>query len=109
MAFVALDKDESELYGVARLSADPDYQTGEYAVIVRSDLKGAGIGWILMRQLISYAEAEGLSLLTGDVLNHNTRMLEMCNKLGFEIAVDPEDHSICKVQLMLPTRLQDIP
>lgn len=109
MAFVALDKDKSELYGVAHLSADPDYQKGEYAVIVRSDLKGTGIGWILMRQLISYAEAEGLRLLNGDVLKHNTRMLEMCSKLGFEIALDPKDHSICKVQLMLPTRLQDMP
>jgi acetyltransferase len=104
-----LDKDESELYGVARLSADPDYQKGEYAVIVRSDLKGTGIGWILMRQLISYAEAEGLRVLSGDVLKHNTRMLEMCSKLGFEIAVEPKDPSICKVQLMLPTRLQDMP
>ena len=45
MAFVALDKEQKELLGVARLAADPDYVTGEYAVIVRSDLKGTGIGW----------------------------------------------------------------
>jgi acetyltransferase len=56
MAFIALDETEKELLGVARLAADPDYIQGEYAVIVRSDLKGSGIGWALMSQLIAYAE-----------------------------------------------------
>jgi acetyltransferase len=107
MAFVALNKDETELLGVARLSADPDYSQGEYAVIVRSDLKGAGIGWILMRHLIHYAEKEGLVVLNGDVLAGNERMLEMCRSLGFEIAANPEDVSLRKVRLKLPARLQD--
>ncbi len=91
---------------MARLAADPDYVKGEYAVIVRSDLKGTGIGWALMRHLIRYAEKEGLRELTGDVLASNQRMLEMCRALGFEIAVDPEDASIRKVRLKLPTTLQ---
>src|SRR5680860_1552976 len=107
MAFVALNKDETELYGVARLAADPDYLSGEYAIIVRSDLKGAGIGWILMRHLIHYAEREGLKDLSGDVLEHNTRMLDMCRQLGFEITADPEDVSIRKVRLKLPAPIQD--
>jgi acetyltransferase len=107
MAFVATDKDEKRLYGVARLAADPDYQKGEYAIIVRSDLKGTGIGWILMRHLIRYAEREGLHELVGDVLERNTRMLDMCRSLGFEISADPEDLSLRKVRLKLPARLQD--
>ena len=106
MAFVALDKEQKELLGVARLAADPDYVKGEYAIIVRSDLKGTGIGWALMRHLIRYAEKEGLRELVGDVLASNQRMLEMCRALGFEIAVDPEDASIRKVRLKLPTTLQ---
>ena len=106
MAFVALDKEQKELLGVARLAADPDYVTGEYAVIVRSDLKGTGIGWALMRHLIRYAEKEGLRELMGAVLAGNQRMLEMCRSLGFEISIDPEDASIRKVRLKLPTGLQ---
>jgi acetyltransferase len=106
MAFVALDKEQKELLGVARLAADPDYVKGEYAIIVRSDLKGTGIGWALMRHLIRYAEKEGLRELSGDVLASNHRMLEMCRALGFEIAADPEDLSIRKVRLTLPTSLQ---
>ncbi len=107
MAFVALNKEQNELLGVARLAADPDYVRGEYAIIVRSDLKGTGIGWALMRHLISYAEKEGLRELVGDVLANNQRMLGMCRTLGFEIAVDPEDSSIRKVTLKLPAGLKD--
>jgi acetyltransferase len=107
MAFVALDKDQKELLGVARLVADPDYVTGEYAVMVRSDLKGTGIGWALMKQLIAYGEKEGLRELVGDVLANNHPMLEMCRALGFRISHDPEDRSICKVRLTLPASLKD--
>lgn len=107
MAFVVLDKDETELYGVARLVADPDYTSGEYAIIVRSDQKGKGLGWMLMRTLIRYAEREGLKALTGDVLENNTRMLEMCRALGFEITADPEDLALRKVRLKLPVPIQD--
>ena len=79
MAFVAFRDDQSELIGVARLEADPDYVSAEYAVIVRSDLEGrrARLG-ILMRHLIRYAESEGLRDLHGDVLAANVRMLQMC-------------------------------
>jgi acetyltransferase len=102
MAFVALSEDQQELLGVARLEADPDYTSAEYAVIVRSDLKGHGLGWALMRHLIRYAEAEGLRELDGDVLAANERMLKMCRELGFEIAVDPDDLALRKVRLTLP-------
>jgi len=107
MAFVAVDKDETQLYGVARLAADPDYSKGEYAIIVRSDLTGTGIGWILMRHLIHYAEREGLQELMGEVLEQNTRMLDMCRALGFEISADPEDVSLRKVRLKLPAPVQN--
>jgi acetyltransferase len=107
MAFVALTKDEKRLLGIARLAADPDYSKGEYAIIVRSDLKGKGIGWLLMRHLIHYAEKEGLEELVGDVLEQNTCMIDMCRSLGFEISTDPEDMSLRKVRLRLPARLQD--
>jgi acetyltransferase len=107
MAFVALDKTERELYGIARLVVDPNLTSGEYAIIVRSDRIGTGLGWILMQKLIRYAESEGLELLTGDVLQQNTRMLEMCRALGFEIASDPEEVSLRKVKLKLPAPTRD--
>ena len=87
---------------MARLASGPDHASAEYAILVRSDLKGRGLGWALMRHLIHYAEKAGLRELTGSVLASNQRMLDMCRALGFEIATDPEDISIRKVRLKLP-------
>jgi acetyltransferase len=101
MAFVALSEPEGELLGVARLSADPDYTRAEYAVLVRSDLKGKGLGWMLMEHLIAYARSEGLGALYGQVLATNTTMLEMCRKLGFVVEPDPHDTTLRQATLQL--------
>ncbi|TIP34350.1 MAG: hypothetical protein E5X69_27035, partial [Mesorhizobium sp.] len=45
IAFVALEKDTGALAGIGRLSCDPDHRSGEYALLVRSDLQGHGLGW----------------------------------------------------------------
>jgi acetyltransferase len=100
MAFVALSK-IGELLGVARLIADPDYKRAEYAVLVRSDLKGRGLGWQMMQHLIAYSRAEGLEELYGQVLTENTTMIEMCRELGFHIAVNPADVTLVNVTLPL--------
>ncbi|MFM9776190.1 GNAT family N-acetyltransferase, partial [Streptomyces galilaeus] len=57
IAFVAIAKESGALLGVVRLILDPDQTEGEYAILVRSDLKGQGLGWRLMQQVIAYAEA----------------------------------------------------
>src|SRR5882672_9074234 len=61
MAFIALDEESGEMLGVVRLHRDPDGTGGEYAVLVRSALKGHGLGWLLMNRMIEYAQAEGLA------------------------------------------------
>jgi acetyltransferase len=101
MAFVALSSGDDELIGVVRLHADPDYQRAEFAVLVRSDLKGRGLGWQLMQHLIAYARAEGLAILFGNVLAENSTMLRMCRELGFSIARDPDDATLFYVELKL--------
>jgi len=101
MAFVAFDEDTKELVGVVRIHSDSIYENGEYAILLRSDLKGRGLGWALMQLIIDYAKSEGLKMICGDVLQENTIMLEMCRNLGFEIKTDPVDPGICDVKLRL--------
>ena len=72
----------------------PTTSAAEYAVIVRSDLKGRGLGWALMALMLDYARAEGLRHVEGQVLRENTAMLKMCAELGFTIADDPDDPDI---------------
>ena len=101
MAFIAVDPESGMMLGGSRLIADPDYAKGEYAIMVRSDLKGQGLGWALMQHLIAYARAEGLQQLHGDVLQENTQMLSMCRQLGFDVRCDDEDVTLCRVTLPL--------
>jgi acetyltransferase len=99
IAFVALDEASGEVLGVVRLHADKDYQKGEYAILVRSDLKGRGLGWRLMKLLIRYARSEGLQCVEGQVLKENIMMLRMCAELGFAVSRDPDDATIKIVTL----------
>jgi len=104
MAFIALRPDgkgDQESLGSARFFADPDYEKGEYAVLVRSDLKGLGLGWLLMQHLVSYAKSEGLKSLYGTVLAENAMMLKMCHELGFNVHRDPDDGTVYLVTLDL--------
>jgi acetyltransferase len=101
MAFIAFDDVTNEMVGVVRIHSDSIYENGEYAILLRSDLKGRGLGWVLMQLIIEYARSEGLKMISGDVLRENTVMLEMCRSLGFEIKTDPADPGICDVKLVL--------
>jgi len=101
MAFAALDEASGELLAVVRLHNNAANDSGEYAIVVRSDCKGRGLGWQLMQIMIAYARARGLRAIEGKVLHENKTMLDMCRRFGFEIAIDPKNASICDVRLAL--------
>lgn len=101
MAFVAIDEASGELAGVVRLHSDSIYETGEYAILLRSDLKGRGLGWALMQLLIEYGKSEGLKQIYGQVLRENVTMIEMCRNLGFAVEPDPTERDLFDVTLPL--------
>lgn len=92
MAFVAVDESEGkqEGIGVVRLALDPDRTRGEYAIMIRSDRIGTGLGLRMMKEIIAYARQIGLKQIFGDVMSENKRMLEMCAQLGFHPTSHPE-------------------
>jgi len=100
MAFVAVGG-ESEVWGVVRLAADPDNVCAEFAIIVRSDLKGSGLGRLLMARIIGYARQRGLARLEGLVLRENDTMLDFSRRLGFQIAGVSDDPTVVRVVLEL--------
>src|SRR6516162_1015526 len=101
MAFIAIEESSGKMLGVVRLHADANYERGEYAILVRSDLKGRGLGYLLMQMIIEYARAEGLKIIEGQVLAENTAMLAMCRELGFSVSPDPSDPDTCIVKLVI--------
>jgi acetyltransferase len=86
VVFVAIDQASSAMIGAVRLHVDAAHETGEYAILVRSDWKGHGLGWELMQLIIAWAKAAGLQSIQGQVLRENTTMITMCRELGFEIS-----------------------
>jgi acetyltransferase len=101
IALVALDPGTSEMLGAVRLHADANYDRGEYGILVRSDLKGHGLGWRLMQIMIEYARWLGLRSIEGEVLQENRTMIAMCRRLGFAVSTNPDDPGLVDVSLRL--------
>jgi acetyltransferase len=101
IAFIALAPETGDVLGAVHLHSDANHDTGEFAILVRSDLKGRGLGWILMQLVIEYAYAEQLSQITGQVLRENRTMLAMCEELGFTIETIEGLREIVAVRLPL--------
>jgi len=91
MAFIAYAPDEEdETLGVVRAIADPDNRQAEFAIIVRSDVKGQGLGRALVEKMIRYCRSRGTGELVGQVLSENTPMLALVRKLGFRSQLNRE-------------------
>jgi acetyltransferase len=88
MAFIATAKTDEgapETLGVVRAIADPDNTSAEFAILVRSDLKGKGLGRALLKKLVRYCRTRGIKELVGEVLADNRRMIALAARLGFRM------------------------
>jgi len=101
MASIAIEEATGRMLGVVRLHDDPGGENAEFAIIVRSHLKGHGLGWLLMKHMIAYAKEKGLKTVRGQVLAENSTMLLMCAELGFHSIDDPNERGVKQVTLPL--------
>jgi len=101
MAFVAIEESSGRMIGVVRLHAESSRESREFAVTVRSDFQGHGLGRMLMQLIIEYARSLGLRFIDGRVLHENKAMLKLCRELGFALLMDPEDAGVTIVRLSL--------
>jgi acetyltransferase len=62
----------------------------ELGIIVRSDLKGVGLGEVLLEKIVRYCRSAGTQELMGQVLRDNARMLALVKRNGFAITPSPE-------------------
>lgn len=97
MAFIAIKKnnrDETETLGVVRAICDSNLDTGDISIIIRTDMKGKGLGSLLMDKMIRYCKLKGLNRLVGDVLPENSAMLKLAKKFGFDVTTDFNDQIV---------------
>jgi acetyltransferase len=86
MAFIATAPKEGasrETLGVVRTVTDPNNERAEFAIVVRSDLKGQKLGYKLLDKMINYCRERGTREIVGQVLPDNKRMLDLAHSLGF--------------------------
>jgi acetyltransferase len=104
MAFIATAPNNAgitETLGVVRAIADPDNTSAEFAILVRSDLKGKGLGRALLGAIIRYCGDRGTGKLFGEVLSSNAPMLALAASFGFEVSRVPPDLNVVRITLSL--------
>ncbi len=106
MAFVATAPGatgEEETLGVARAVTDPDNIGAEFGIVIRSDLKGTGLGRLLMDKLVGYLRQRGTRFIHATVLRENTRMLAMVQTMGFAHDEEqPADDTVAVTLSLVP-------
>jgi len=87
--------------GVVRIASDPDKERAEFAIVVRDDIAGRGLGTLLMSRITAYATACGIREIFGNVLPENEAMLALCRRLGFTLHHDIDAPDMIRVSKRL--------
>ncbi len=77
------ERGEKKIVGVARLVMDPEFNSGEIAVLVHDRFQRKGIGRKLWEIVIQIGREKGLHEIYGEVLSENEKMLGLGRKTGF--------------------------
>lgn len=88
MAFIAVATNPdgtAAILGVVRAAIEAARASAEFAIIVRSDIKGRGLGQVLLQKMIRYCRERGLHELRGQTLASNSRMIDLARRLGFTV------------------------
>ncbi len=91
---------QTRTLGVVRTITDPDNENAEFAVAVRSDLKGKGLGRMLMERMVAYSQARGTRWIVGEVLRENGPMLGLVKACGFSMS-PTADPAVVEVKMPL--------
>lgn len=106
MAFIATGSSstgESETLGVVRTITDPDNDRCEFAIVIRSDIKGQGLGHALLEKMVRYCRGRGTREMAGQILRNNEPMLELAENLGFRRKMIGDDGVVEVVLELQPT------
>lgn len=85
--------DGGRVAGLARSTADPNFETGECAVIIRADLREKGLARQLLQALLRAIAGQSVRRAVLVFPADQTRMLALADELGFECAASPADAS----------------
>ena len=90
-----------EILGVGRLTHIESTRDAEFALLIRDDAQGQGLGTELLRRLIDIARTERMERLVADMLWENRTMQAVSRKLGFNLTRDDFDDPMMHAVLEL--------
>lgn len=99
--FLAIDKGSGEILASAMLGADDKFQTAEFAVCTREDMKHRGISWTLLEHAMRYAKAMGISKVVSLESSSQTGALKLERELGFTTKPCPDDATLTLAEKVL--------
>ncbi|HYO87258.1 MAG TPA: bifunctional acetate--CoA ligase family protein/GNAT family N-acetyltransferase [Candidatus Limnocylindrales bacterium] len=89
-----------ELMAVGRLTKRAGTNSAEYAMIVSDRFQHQGLGSEMLRRLIAIARDEHVGCVFGTVLEDNSEMLSLVEKLGF-VVQPTENPSLLRAEITL--------
>ena len=93
---------EGGILGVVRLILAPDRPDGEFAIMVRSDQAGHGLGHCLMRWMLGRARDRGLTRVHAEIMRENKKMLRLARAFG--AVAQPQTKDFHTVQVAIDLR-----
>lgn len=86
---------------LARLNRESGKDSAEFAILVSRFVSGQGLGKVLMRRLLEWAQAHGIRQVWGEVMDDNTPMIRLAQSLGFDRDTSNESPNLLRVSLEL--------
>jgi acetyltransferase len=74
-----------EFTGVGRLSADPNHETAEFALLVADAWQNAGLGLMLTDHCLEIARSWGIQRVIAETSLDNPRMISIFEQRGFRV------------------------
>ena len=100
---------DREILGVVRLTWGDGRRRAEFAIMVRSDLKGHGLGHVLIDEMLGWAVRLGIDRVDGEVMAENSHMLQMVRACGGVVEGRGGDFRTVRVAFDLGSRLAPAP
>ncbi len=103
MAFVACvhQGDDWKIIGVVRTNTTPDNHDAEFGMMVQSDMKKQGIGYLLLQKMVKYTKERGSTYLISETMRENTAMQALARKVGMRVEDSPDDPQAVRLVLKL--------
>jgi len=92
--FLALDMESGAILATAMLVADANFDTAEFALCTRADMKQRGISWTLLDHAARYAEAMGVRKILSIESFAQRDALQLEREMGFKVTSSPDDASL---------------